>query len=53
MDLFESVVRGPTIPGPASFKSWYEIPSEPVDSLLGSDFRKFPTSLADSSVKWN
>ena len=31
MDPLKGVVRGPTIPGPASFESWYEIPSEPVD----------------------
>ena len=34
MDPLKGVVRCPTIPEPASFESWYEIPSEPVDRFF-------------------
>ena len=45
------VVRGPTIPGPASFSNWYGISSDPDDLLAGRDRRALLTSDAQMLSK--
>ena len=50
-DLLNRVVRGPTIPGPASFSNWYGISSDPDDLLAGRDRRALLTSDAQMLSK--
>ena len=50
-DLLKRVVRGPTIPGPASFSNWYGISSGPDYLLAGRDRRALPTSDAQMLSK--
>ena len=52
-DLLNRVVRGPTIPGPASFSNWYGISSGPDDLLAGRDRRALLTSDAQMLSKVN
>ena len=47
--MLNRVVSGPTTPGPACFKRRYEIPSGPVEFLLGNDDKILLTSAADIS----